>query len=287
MKFAYLVMTELRSLDKTIQQLFDYIINPYEADIFICVQQTFSDDNEKIKLFDKNVVYKEIYTKPDPNIYFGPNNNINIGMGNWNINSNLQIYINYHKMSQIIEKYIDKYDYFITLRTDVCILFPFPEKKLFENIPPALYTVDAEYCKHWGGCGFSVFIHKTFIMEYLSSYYTIISNKIYNNILIDNFKKKGSTYSNQENFHKICLMIINNQNKKCNILINTKYIKNNNYYYSAKTLNDYTTWSKPNLHPIYNVICKYNGQCEEAYKNLELWRNNKKWKYNNDYFYLK
>jgi len=279
-------MTELRSLDKTIQQLYDYIINPYEADIFICVQQTFSDDNEKIKLFDKNVVYNEIYTKPDPNVYFGLDNNINIKIGNWNIHSNLQIYINYHKMSQIIEKYIDKYDYFITMRTDVCILFPFPEKKLFENIQPALYTVDAKYCNHWGGCGFSVFIHKAFIMEYLSCYYTIISNKIYNSLLIDNFKIKGKIYSNQENFHKICLQIINNQDKKCNVLDNTKYIKNNNYYYTAKTLEDYTTWSKPELNSTYNVICKYREQCEEAYDNLKLWNNNNKWKYNNDYFYL-
>ena len=93
-------------------------------------------------------------------------------------------------------------------------------------------------------------------------------------------------HSNQENFHKICLKIINNQDKKCNVLDNTKYIKNNNYYYTAKTLNDYTTWSKHNLHPIHNVICKYNGQCEEAYENLELWNNNYKWKYNNNYFYL-
>ena len=30
MKFAYLVMTELRSLDKNINDLYKYIINPFE-----------------------------------------------------------------------------------------------------------------------------------------------------------------------------------------------------------------------------------------------------------------
>ena len=285
MKFAYLVMTELRSLDKTIQQLYDYIINPYDADIFICVQQTFSDDNEKIKLFNKNVVHSEIYTKPDPNIYFGTNNNINIRSGSWCVPSNLQIYINYHKMSQIIEKYVDKYDYFITLRTDVCILFPFPDKHLFENIPNALYSVDATYCKDWGGCGFSVFIHKKFIMNYLMCYYNIISNKIYKPILINNFNKLGYDCSNQENFLNICLKIMNNPSETHSILDNKKYIKNINYYYTAKALNDYTTWSKPSIHPIYNVICKYEGQCAEAYQNFKIWQNGK-WKYDNDCIFL-
>jgi hypothetical protein len=284
MKFAYLVMTELRSLDMTIQQLYDYIITPYDADIFICVQQTFSDDTEKIKLFNKNVVYSEIYTKPDPNIYFGTDNNIMIESGSWCIPSNLQIYINYHKMSEIIEKYVDNYDYFITLRTDVSILFPFPDKEFFNTIPNALYTIDSTYCKSWGGPGFSLFIHKKFIMNYLICYHTIISNNIYKQLLINNFNKLGHSHSNQENFQYICLKNINKPGET-SILDNTKYIKNINYYYTAKTLNDYTTWSKPFIHSIYNIICKYEGQCTEAYQNLEKWKNSK-WKYDNECIFL-
>ena len=99
MKFAYLVMTELRSLSKNIQNLYNYIINPYDADIFICVQESSNNDYESIKLFSKNVMYNEIYKRPDPNKYFGEPNNTNIqckGIDNWNMPSNLQIYINYH-----------------------------------------------------------------------------------------------------------------------------------------------------------------------------------------------
>ena len=113
MKFAYLVMTELRSLEKNINDLYKYIIDPFEADIFICVQETSIDDYEKIKLFNKNVVYSEIYKKSNPYQYFGKNNSLIIKYDDsfhWNKPSNLQIYINYHKMSQIIEKYVDKYD---------------------------------------------------------------------------------------------------------------------------------------------------------------------------------
>ena len=170
MKFAYLVMTELRSLSKNIQNLYNYVINPYEADIFICVQEFSDTDYEKISLFDKNVLHSEIYKKPNPNVYFGLNSNINIqciGDDKWNKESNLQIYINYHKMADIIKDKINDYDYFITMRTDVCILFPFPRKQIFDIIPNSLYSFDSEYSKGWGGSGYCVFIHKNLILEML------------------------------------------------------------------------------------------------------------------------
>ena len=65
-------------------------------------------------------MYNEIYKRPDPNKYFGEPNNTNIqckGIDNWNMPSNLQIYINYHKMSEIIKDKVNDYDYFITMRT--------------------------------------------------------------------------------------------------------------------------------------------------------------------------
>jgi hypothetical protein len=65
-----------------------------------------------------------------------------------------------------------------------------------------------------------------------------------------------------------------------------KYIKNTNSYYNATNLNDYTTWSNPSIHPKYNVICKYNEQCSEAYENLKLWNIGCRWKYYNNSLFL-
>ena len=276
-------MTELRSLSKNIQNLYNYIINPYDADIFICVQESSNNDYESIKLFSKNVMYNEIYKRPDPNKYFGEPNNTNIqckGIDNWNMPSNLQIYINYHKMSEIIKDKVNDYDYFITMRTDVCILFPFPRKELFDIIPKSLYSFDSEYSKEWGGSGYCVFIHKNYILKYLSCYYDVISNDKYKNDLINNFYNpiKKELLCNQEKFQKICIKIMN--------IDNPKYIKNINLFYNATTLTDYTTWSKPKLHPKYKVICKYIEQCDEAYNNLKLWYMGARWNYNNDYLYL-
>jgi hypothetical protein len=261
-------MTELRSLNKNIENIYKYIVEPFEADIIICVQETSPDDSEKIKLFHKNVVYSQIYKKPDPFLYFNFKKGINIPEGSWMKSSNLQIYINYYKMSEIIKNIANNYDYFITMRTDVDILFPFPEKEFFNNIPLALYSFDTNYSKNWGGSGYSVFIHKNYIFNYLRCYYYNISNKIGINL----------TY-NQEKFQKKCLELVG-------ILNRQKYIKNTNLYYNSTTLNDYSTWSKPILHGKYNVFCKYPDQCNEAYNNLKLWMNGYKWKYQNGNIFL-
>jgi len=289
MKFAYLIMTELRSLNKNINDLYKYIINHFNCDIFICVQESSQDDYEVIKLFDKNVVYSEIYKKPNPYTFFGPNNNTNITKSNnttinndtsWNKPSNLQIYINYHKMSHIIKNVVNNYDYFITMRTDVSILFPFPEKDFFDKIPQSLYSFNTEYSKSWNGSGYSVFIHKNFILNYLNCYYFIIKNKVFKKVLINNFyvPSKKKLKCNQEKFQQICFKLLN--------IPKPKSIKNTNVYYNATTLNDYTTWSSLILHPKYNVICKYINQCDDAYNSLNLWDQGFRWEYKNDSIYL-
>jgi len=288
MKFAFLLMYELRAVKKTYQELYKNLIKPYDADIFICVQKALNDDDERLNLFNENVICKEIYDKPEPISYFGIENNLNVtsmddhttSRHNWNKYSNLQVYINYHKMAQIISKHVDKYDYFILIRCDSYILFPFPDKKLFENIPKFMYFINAQYCKGWGDKGIPTFIHRNYILDYLNSYYNIISNPSYKPEIINALNASGLL--NQEKFQNKCLSLVNLQDK-------IQKINSLNYYWTAENVNDYNTWSCPHYSPIYNnVICKYDGQCNEAHENYNLWLNGKRWKFdiNNNYFYL-
>jgi hypothetical protein len=282
MKFAYLVMFEPRALHSTIQGLYDNVINRYDADIFICMQKTFSDDEERLKLFNKNVVYTELYDKPNPFEYFGTNNNLDVTTNeqNWKTYSNLQIYINYHKMAKAIFNSIDNYDYFIILRTDTTILFPFPDKELFEKIPEAMYFIDAEYGKNWGDRGIPTFIHRNYILSLLNSYHNVISNIENRQNLIDiinqfRILEKGGGL-NQERFQNICIYF-------CNLKENIKLIKALNYFFTAcKHDHQHTTWSIPKIHEKYNVICKYELQCNEAYENYNLWLTNPKWCFYNN-----
>ena len=267
MKFAFLVMNELRSINKTINSLYENIIDYYDADVFLLCQRTFDNDDNNLNLFNKKVIHKELYKKPDLSKHFKNYNYIKKFKDEvWNKDSCLNIYINFFKMANLIEKYKDNYDYFIFIRTDIEILFPFPNKEIFENIPHGLYSFDAQYCCHWGNVGFSAFTHKDYILDYLKCCYEIVID----NNKINKFKSTYYPYYNQE-FMKMFAL----SEKK----LYYNYIKNINYYYTAETLNDYTTWSKPMIHPVYKVICKYDEQCTEAYKNLNVWNNNKIWKF--------
>lgn len=277
MKFAFLVMYELRALNKTINNLYKNIVNYYDADIFILSQiqdnNNIESDIENIKKFDKNVVHKEVYIKPVPEQYFNKKYDIN-QTNIWNTYNGMQIYINLHKMGKLLESYKDKYDYFIILRTDIEILFPFPDKNLFENIPEGIYSFDPDYCRHWGGWATGVFVHKKYIIDYLNCCY----NTIINEELINKFYSHGYKYLNQENFINFSLLSYD---------LKFEYIKNLNIFFTAEDINSRTTWGNIDIHPKYNVIYKYLEQCEEAYNNLELWKNNARWVYEDNKILLK
>lgn len=259
MKFAMLVMLELRAIKKTINTLYKYIIDPYDADIFILCQKQFEDDNKNIELFDRKVIYKELYDKPDPHIFFNNAITKQWSCRNWNNYSCLQIYINLYKMANIIKPYINDYDYFIFIRPDIEVLFPFPDKELFEKVDKKLYSIDANYAISHGGIGHPMYIHRDYILEFLTcSYDRIVSST----------KDDDFTMFNQEAF-------LTHSMKKQQL--EYTLFKNLNYYYTVETLQDYTTWSKPSIHPVYNVLCKYDSQVSEAYNNLKLWNEGYRW----------
>jgi len=267
MKFAVVILYELRAIKKTIENYYKYLIDFYNADVFIICQNTFDDDYENLKLFNRNVKYIMLYEKPDPKKYFGENSNINLpmGAGNWNNHGNLQIYINNNEASKVLKDYVDQYDYFIQLRLDIDILFDFPKSDLFEKIPHGIYGFHPNYCSGWGGSGAGNFIHKDFLIDYLNSYYELMTNNNYKEYIM----------------YRISLGILN-QEMILNIALEIKKFKmipitNINYYYTTEKLNSYTTWSKPSYNTKYDVICKYPEQCNEAFDALTLWNNNKKW----------
>jgi len=267
MKFAFLVMLEPRSLSKTINNLYRYIIDYYDTDIYILCQETTNIND--IELFNKNVVYKNIYKKPNSFEYL--NITKNSWDNNWNNDSCLQCYINWYKMYEILEDKYNNYDYYIILRTDIDILFPFPPKEIFESIPFGIYTYDANYAKSWGGYSSGVFIHKKFILDYLKCFYEIINNNLYTEFL--------SYYlQNQENYMIYCMNKYN---------LSFKYMNNLNIYFTAETLNDNSTWSHIEYSSKYNVIYKYIEQCEEAHNNLLYWNNGARWVYENNIILLK
>ena len=257
-----LVMFELRAIKKTISTLYRNIIDPYDADVFIACQRQFKDDDKNIELFDKKVIHKELYNKPDPHLFF--NSEITqmktgVNWANWNFPRYLQIYINFYKMSEVIKKYVNDYDYFIFTRTDIEVLFPFPDKELFEKLDKGIYSLDASWCSWFGGQGTMMYIHKDYILQFLTCCYDTIKSAT---------NQADFFMLNQERFVTYSM-----KNQKLeSILFNS-----GNFYYTVETLQDYSSWSRPHLHPVHNVLCKYDEQVNEAYANLKLWNEGYRW----------
>lgn len=275
LKFAFLVMYELRALKKTIEKLKKYIIDFYNADVFILCNRQFPDDDELVKLFDKNVKYVRLYNKPKPEEYFPKDSNFFIptGISNWKSPGNCQVYINNYEFYKVIKDYYQDYDYFISMRVDIDILFNFPEKSLFENIPKGIYSFNPVYARKWGGSGGGNFIHRDYILNYLSSYWDILTNPNHKQLLYDH--AMNNHILNQEKILSLGLYVKN---------INFIYINNINYYYTAETVNDYTTWANISIYK--NVICKYQPQVDEAQNALIYWDNGARWIYNGDVIIL-
>jgi hypothetical protein len=270
MKFAFLIMYEIRSLKK-IENLYKYIINYYNCDLFICCQE-LDNTNEKLKLFENNVISKRIYKKINPKDYYNNQNLGNYNQQNWNNNNCLQIYINWNEMANDLEQHINNYDYFILLRTDIDILFNLPDKDFFENIPNAIYSFEAQYAKNFGGYSTGVFVHRNYILNYLRCTYNVLKN----DSIIQQFLVSYDIL-NQENFKNFCM--------KYNNLV-FKYIKNLNIFFICDDLNTRSTWGTPQTHHLYDGVIKERNQFEEAYNNLQLWNNGYRWKYKNDYIEL-
>lgn len=271
MKYAFLVICEIRCIKK-IENIYKYIIDKYNADIIICCQE-LEDTYEKLKSFEKNQVFKKVYAKKDPKEYY---NNYKLGtypQQNWNNEACLQIYINWNEMADVLENYKDDYDYFIQLRTDIDILFPFPDTELFESISKGIYSFDAIYAKDFGGYCTGVFIHKNYILKYLKCTYNILKDDNIINLFINSYN-----LLNQENFKNFCMKYND---------IEFKYINNLNIFFIAENLNTRTTWGTPQQNEKYDGVIKEKNQFEEAYNNLELWNKGYRWVYENNCIMLK
>lgn len=263
-------MYEIRTLKK-INNLYKYIIDYYNADIIICCQES-DNIEEKLKLFNRNIIYKKYYQKKNPNDYY---NNPKLGQypqQNWNDKNCLQIYINWNEMANVIENYKNDYDYFINLRTDIDIFFPLPDINFIKNINKGIYSFDAQYAHNFGGYCTGVFTHKDYIIQYLRVTYNILKDDLIINEFLNSY-----TLLNQENFKNFCM-------KYNNIQFN--YIKNLNIFFIAENLNSRTTWGTPQKDEKYDGYIKEKNQFNEAYNNLILWNNGYRWKYDGNNIFL-
>ena len=291
MKFAMMVMGELRCMHKNFLNLIERIIQYYNADVIIVCQNAFHDDIERIDYLKKYTVHVHIYDKPDPLTYFGENtclNNISEKGGEWNKFGCLQIYINMMEMNNVILKHNLDYDYYLMFRSDSYILFDLPTIDIFEESPPSVYGFYSEYWKDAGNLG-GQYIHKNYINTYLTAPYTYI--KDINNFKILNqkhlFKSLNTLYYKDfdeepyltpQVLYQEVLFILAFES----IGINIKKIRNLPFYYNEDINESYTVNNAHERIMSGNICYKYSLQYKECNQNLLYLTNGYRWKFVNN-----
>jgi hypothetical protein len=259
-KYAVCMYGELRSINTVINNFYDNFINQLNADFYLMVQKTNEEEMDNtINMFEKNVIDKELYNKPE-NIR-GLFNNYEklIQYENYIIDPCLQIYYNFCK---IFKKHGDNfeknYDYIIITRSDYLHLFPFPDILQINNNKNIIWCYDGH---EWGGInGTFLCIPSIFIKEFLSSFFIYLNDS-----------------ENINRFNNISL----NAEKFCKIVFDDKKYKigkiQNNAFITADSVNTKTTWSTITYSDDYKVHYKYKQQFDNAFDALKQYNFNKKW----------
>jgi len=289
MKIALCLTGTLRAPNTCLPTLYEHIIKPWDTDVIVCVNKCYSDDTarvDKLRKLGANIIVEDIREQPNPatafpesfynkiithskkkieqdkNIYTASYNYLGPLVGNA---ANLHIRLNWYKLSNIIEKYITNYDYFIVTRPDHLYLFPIFDK-LFLTKKDTVYNYSDHsfsFGTHGGVNGDFVIVHNTLILDWLRKSIEYLSNDDLQNDLINELNKSSHWHS--EAFTAIIAKLCNwnfnhidinsftsaDSQDELSSTASIKYDNNTNYYYKYDT----------NYLPAINNLYRWNNGC--------------------------
>lgn len=261
-RYAVCIWGELRSINSTIDSFYSNLVEPLNADVFLMVQKT--NDNEmdrKIDLFKERVIEKYMYDKPvDLNDVFKNYNELKErSADNYLINSNSQIYYNFHMIYENFgDVFESNYDYIILTRSDFLYLFPFPDLLNYSNESDTFWCYDGH--EWWGVNLCLICVSSSYIKRYLNSFYLYLNDNAY-------MERLNSNILNLEKFAK---MIFDDNGWNIGKIENNAFI-------TADGENEKTTWGSITFSNEHNVFYKYTEQLNNTYTALEKYNNGKKW----------
>ena len=249
-RYGICIFNELRAVKETVANIYSNLVDVLDADIFICTQKTFEDDAERLKLFDRKVVCKEIYERPDPLLYMPKIREFPYG-GNWRYPGGEHFYVNMWKMAQVLKMFSAEYDYFIFMRSDTNVLFPI-KKDFWEN------AIHVQEGSEHGGINMNMLvIPSQIVVEYCLSFSDCV-NEPYS------FMSAEHDHLGLDKNH------LNTERYCRNIFIHKKYetkIYPCNCFLTAGSLDDRTSWSVIQYDNEKGVFYKYKEQLDLAFDN--------------------
>jgi len=256
-KYAICIWGQLRA-ENTIKFFHENLSNPLNADIFLVVQKTNTDNDKSINFYntDKKVMYHNPDNIKDNYHPFEFNEEID---GNFADDRHLKILYNLFKIYELYGNIFEKeYEYIILTRSDYLHLFKFPDVSELSKTNNIFWCYDGH---EYGGVNNTLIcVPSIYIKDYLFSCYNNM------NINIENLKNKNMCI---EAYFKT---IFDEKKWKIGKI-------ESNAFLSATSTNEITTTIQPLYSEKYNVYYKYEYQLNSAYDNLEKYKNINQWKY--------
>ena len=264
--YAVCLWGQPRAIKSTYKNFYKYFIEPLNADLFMVLQETDTDD---IKLY-KKIEGKFTYHSPNGNEIYKTYDKLNKNtINNYNSESHLKILYNFNiindKFGSLLES---NYKYIILSRTDFLHLFDFPDILKLSPDKEVIWCYDGH---EYGGINATLIcIPSTKIREYLTFCYNFLQDE--NNINYLN-EQTNSPYITHNIEYFLELPFKKNNWKIGKI--------QNNAFITADSKDEVTTWGSILYSDEHDVFYKYREQLDNTYNSLEKVKEGYKWKYIN------
>lgn len=280
-KVALCIYGTLRAPKNCFPTLYENIVKPWDADVIICANKQYQDDEERVNILRScgaKIVEQNIETQPDLNTWFPKSfyekliplaqnklkgnhiNNVNYLSPLVGSHSSLHTRVNWYRLSFILQKHIEKHDYFIITRPDHLYLFPLFDKCFLEE------NKIIHYGEHsWGGINFDfVIIHRNMVMDWLKKSIEYLIEDRLQDVLISELSEME--FWNSERYSLLISNLCGWKTKEMAI----------NSFISADSLDELTSNNKIKYDGKYYF--KYETSYQPCLKNFELWKNGWKWR---------
>jgi len=275
-RVAVCLVGEPRGINTCVDSLYENIIEPLNASIFYSFNRATPEDESKIKLINKKLIFGELKEKVDlrkelvPDSLYSKFDEIDFyPLSNWIGTINKQMggvcyrHVDFKRMAGIISSYLDEFDYFIITRSDFKYLFPIFDFSILK---------DQEIIKHKGFDNYShtgmnwefIICKSNKVLEFLNSPFLFMNDESLQDLMIKEIRQRPR---NNESFQRII----------------SEYYKWNvsemeiNGFLSADSMEESTTWGEVRYSEINKTYFKYSGMVQDAYSSFEKVNSGLKW----------
>ena len=269
--YAVCIFGQLRGVKSVVSKFYDNLIDILDADLYIVSQKTYTDIDNDIDLFDKNVVSKVLYDPPKDIESMFINYSRLLKHDNYICNASLQVFLNFYMISEKFgDIFENNYRYVIMTRSDFYHLFPFPNILHLDNTDDTFWCYDVN--DYYGVNATLMCVPSNYIKCYLNAFKSFLDDS--NNIkLLNSVPFNGVIHLNTEMYVKI-------------LFTSNKWSLGklrSNAFISASSLQEITTWGAIMYDDTNKLYYKYETQYRDALLGLKEYNEElKKWTYHYD-----